>query len=216
VSPPAFRFRFPRCTRLRLLDYTCYFDLQNKPQPSDNTGVAFSLVEDGILVQQDNGSFGISYLGALLFAKKLSDFPRIARKAVRVVQYKGENRLQLLKENEGPKGYAAGFAGLLSFIEALLPSREEIVGGIRETISTLPMLAIREVVANALIHQDLSVSGTGPTVEMFSNRIEVTNPGSPLIDVHRIVDNPPKSRNERTASLLRRLGICEELGTAPI
>ena len=64
-----------------------------------------------------------------------------------------------------------------------------------------------------MIHQDFSVSGAGPIIEFFSNRIEVTNPGSPLVDVRRIVDNPPKSRNERIASLLRRLGICEELGT---
>lgn len=49
-------------------------------------------------------------------------------------------------------------------------------------------------------------------MEIFDNRIEVTNPGTPLVDVLRIIDNPPKSRNEKLASLMRRLKMCEELG----
>ena len=57
------------------------------------------------------------------------------------------------------------------------------------------------------------MSGTGPTVEIFANRIEVTNSGVPLVDVNRIIDNPPKSRNEKLASMMRRLRMCEELGT---
>lgn len=50
-------------------------------------------------------------------------------------------------------------------------------------------------------------------MEIFDNRIEITNPGTPLVDVKRIIDNPPKSRNEKLASLMRRLRICEELGS---
>ena len=63
------------------------------------------------------------------------------------------------------------------------------------------------------IHQDLSISGTGPVVEIFDNRIEITNAGIPLVNIDRIIDNPPKSRNEKLASLMRRLKMCEELGT---
>ena len=50
-------------------------------------------------------------------------------------------------------------------------------------------------------------------VEIFQNRIEITNPGTPLVDIKRIIDNPPRSRNEGLASLMRRLRMCEELGT---
>lgn len=49
------------------------------------------------------------------------------------------------------------------------------------------------------IHQDLSISGTGPVVEIFDNRIEITNAGIPLVNIDRIIDNPPKSRNEKTS-----------------
>ncbi len=76
-----------------------------------------------------------------------------------------------------------------------------------------PELAIRELVANALIHQDFFQIGTGPMIEIFSNRIEVTNPGLPLVPTERFLDNPPKSRNEALASLMRRMGICEERGS---
>lgn len=99
------------------------------------------------------------------------------------------------------------------FIEALTPSEEDINDGLRKKKTVYPTLAIREAVANALIHQDFSITGTGPTIEIFENRIEITNSGIPLVDIKRIIDNPPKSRNEKLASLMRRLGICEELGT---
>ncbi len=74
-------------------------------------------------------------------------------------------------------------------------------------------MAVRELVANALIHQDFFVTGAGPRVEIFEDRIEITNPGASLVDTKRLVDSPPRSRNEAIASLMRRIGICEERGS---
>ena len=76
-----------------------------------------------------------------------------------------------------------------------------------------PELAVRELVANALIHQDFFVTGTGPMVEIFEDRVEITNAGEPLVDTQRFVDTPPRSRNEALASLMRRFRICEERGS---
>jgi len=67
-----------------------------------------------------------------------------------------------------------------------------------------PEIAVRELVANALIHQDFSITGAGPMVEVFGDRVEITNPGEPLIDTLRFIDEPPRSRNEMLASLMRR------------
>ncbi len=198
---------------LRLLDFSVYFDIRNIPQPTDNNGVAHYMIEEGIIVRQDNGLYAISNLGAILLAKRLSDFPRISRKAIRVVQYDGNNRLNMLREDVIETGYVVGFEGLIKYIDALLPSKELIQGALRERKSTYPILAVREAVANALIHQDFSVTGTGPVVEIFKNRIEITNSGTLLVDIKRIIDNPPKSRNEKLAALMRRLKMCEELGT---
>lgn len=198
---------------VQLLNFSVYFDLKKEPIPSDMDGIAYYLLQEGAIIKQDNGLYAITNLGAILFAKKLSDFPRLERKAVRVVQYKDNSRLEMLKEDVGNKGYAVGFDGLLKYIEALLPSSEPIEGALRTRQLAYPMIALREAIANALIHQDFSITGTGVVVEIFESRIEITNPGTPLVDVARIVDNPPKSRNEKLAALMRRLRMCEELGT---
>ena len=198
---------------LRMIDYSTYFDISGIPQPADMEAVAHYMLEEEIIVHQDNGLYAITNLGAILFAKRLADFSRISRKAIRVVQYEGTNRMNMLKEETISNGYVVGFEGLIKFIDALIPTQEIIVGARRERVSSYPILAIREAVANALIHQDFSITGTGPVVELFKNRIEITNPGTPLVDVKRIIDNPPRSRNEQLASLMRRLRMCEELGT---
>lgn len=143
----------------------------------------------------------------------MKSFPKISRKAIRVVQYNGNNRLLMNKEIMEQKGYASGFENSMKYIEALIPTEEVIIDARRDKRTAYPILAIRETIANSLIHQDFTISGTGPVVEVFDNRIEVTNPGIPLVDINRIIDNPPKSRNEKLASFMRRLGMCEELGT---
>ena len=110
-------------------------------------------------------------------------------------------------------GYASGFRGLNDHVNALVPSPEDIDAAIRKENPLLPRIAIRELLANALIHQDMTMTGTGPTVELFRNRMEVVNPGAPLVEPARLIDSPLRSRNEALASLMRRMGLCEEQGT---
>jgi predicted HTH transcriptional regulator len=119
----------------------------------------------------------------------------------------------MARENVEEGGYASGFENALKYLDAMLPSREVIENGLRIRKTQFPSVAIREIIANALIHQDFTVTGAGPVIEVFSNRIEVTNPGAPLVEVLRILDNPPRSRNEKLAGLSRRLRMCEELGS---
>lgn len=118
-----------------------------------------------------------------------------------------------MTQKTGAKGYASGFEGLIRYVNGQLPSNEVIGEALRRTVPMFPELAVREVVANALIHQDFSITGAGPMVEIFDGRIEVTNPGDPLVSAERFLDSPPRSRNEILASLLRRIGVCEERGS---
>ncbi len=196
----------------RYLNCEAYFDILNMPVPTSIDRYAHYLVEDGIIAKQDNGLYAITNLGAILFAKRLSEFPRVGRKAIRIVQYDGLNRLVILKEETTTEGYAISFENAVKYVNTLLPSKEDIDSVRRKSISTFPIPAIREAIANSLIHQDFFITGTGPLIEIFENRVEVTNSGTPLVDIMRIVDNPPKSRNEKLASLMRRLNMCEELG----
>lgn len=197
---------------IRSLQVDAYFTLLNIPQPSELDAVAHYLCEDGIICKQDNGLYSITNLGAILFAKDLNEFGRLRRKAMRVVQYKGINRLLIQKEESFRQGYAVAFENIVRYVNALLPSVEDVNKIQLSTNSKFPLPSVREAIANSLIHQDLYVTGAAPVVEIFDNRIEVTNPGTPLVDVLRIIDNPPKSRNEKLASLMRRLKMCEELG----
>ncbi|MDO3376543.1 ATP-binding protein [Geoalkalibacter halelectricus] len=198
---------------LKLLDYPAYFDLLELPPPDGRAAILNALAADELIQPCDAGDWNITNLGAILFAKKLDEFPGLKRKAMRVVQYKGRGRIETLREQVGGKGYANGFEGLVGFIMALVPANEVIEQALRRSFPMFPELAVRELVANALIHQDLFVSGAGPMVEIFDDRMEITSPGEPLVDTQRFVDTPPKSRNEVLASLMRRFRICEERGS---
>ena len=198
---------------LRLLDVSSYFDLLEQPLPVDQDGILAALSSDRLIQRCQAGGWNITNLGAILFAKKLSEFPKLRRKAMRVIQYRGRDRVETIREQEGVKGYAAGFAGLIDYIKGLLPTNEVIEQALRKVVPMYPDLAVRELVANALIHQDFFVTGAGPMVEIFADRIEITNPGEPLVDTQRFVDTPPRSRNEALASLMRRFRICEERGS---
>lgn len=130
-----------------------------------------------------------------------------------VIRYGGVDRLATTREQIGGKGYAAGFEGLIDYVSAFFPANEAIGVALRTTTPLYPPLAIRELIANALIHQDFAITGAGPIVEVFDDRVEISNPGVPIVDPARLVDTPPRSRNEALAGLMRRMGICEERGS---
>lgn len=196
---------------LDLLEYRSYFELIGIKLPRDKSAI-LSKLEEEKLVRERRGKYDIMNLGALLFARRLKDFDTIERKAPRVVVYPGTDRLNATREQPGNYGYAVGFEGLISYINDQLPGNEEIGQALRKEVKVYPEIAIRELVANALIHQDFSISGTGPLVEIFADRIEVLNPGEPLIDTLRFIDHPPQSRNEKLAHFMRRINVCEERG----
>lgn len=198
---------------LKLLDYPAYFELTAQPLPEGRDGILEALKADRLISKNDKGSWQIANVGAILFAKKLQNFQHLGRKAVRLIHYRGNSRVETVRELEGNKGYAAGFEGLIDYIKTLLPANEEIGKAFRKEVPMYPELAIRELVANAIIHQDFTLTGTGPTIELFDTRMEITNPGVPLVDADRFIDSPPQSRNEMLASFMRRINICEERGT---
>ena len=199
---------------LRELDFAAYFDLLSLDLPSDKERILDALKEDGMISVHETGHFNITNLGAILLAKRLPDFPSLVRKAVRVIKYEGVDRISAAsKEQVGVKGYATGFEGLVEYINNLLPNNEVLGKALRKVVPMYPELAIRELIANAIIHQNFFMQGTSPLIEIFADRLEITNPGTPLIDIARFVDHPPVSRNEKLAAFMRRIGICEERGS---
>ncbi|WP_165864857.1 RNA-binding domain-containing protein [Rufibacter latericius] len=194
-----------------LLEVDVYYRLLRKKKPQDLELIKEELIDDNILVDLQDG-IAITNLGALVLAKDKKRFGEIKKKQVRVIVYDGTNRVSAIKETGGIRGYAVGFEGLIRYILENIPSKE-VIKTLREVEREYPEDALRELAANALIHQDFTVRGASPMIEIFDDRIEITNPGSPLIDPLRFLDYPPKSRNEKLAALMKKFSICEERGS---
>lgn len=198
---------------LRLLNYPAYFDLVKLPLPEDRSGILEALKAEEIIIESKLGNWNITNFGAILFAKQLSNFHHLKRKVIRIVQYKGNSKYETIREETNEQGYAIGYENIIKTIMQLIPSNEVIEHAFRKKSSQFPELAIRELLANAMIHQDFHARGTSIMVEIFTDRIEITNPGLPLIETERFLDSPPKSRNEGVAAFMRRINICEERGS---
>lgn len=186
------------------------------PLPGDNPRILERLTQENLIVAMPGGRFDITNLGAILFAEDLHQFELLDRKALRVIKYEGAGRTKMEREWRDAlsrQGYAAAFSAICAYIDSQLPHSEPIGQAFREEVRAYPETAVRELVANALIHQDFSVTGAGPMVEIFDQRVEITNPGAPLIDPQRFLDFPPKTRNPKLAAMMRRMQICEEAGT---
>lgn len=196
---------------IQLLDTQSYFDLLRTPYPVHQSGVLERFAKE-LLIRREGELWTITNLGAMLFAKRLDQFGRLARKAARVIVYDGTSKLETKLDTQGMKGYAVGFQGLVDFIVSHIPSNEVIEQAIRRDVKMFPEIAVRELVANALIHQEFTEPGTSVMIEIYDDRMEISNPGRSSIPPDRFIDEY-KSRNERLADLMRRLGICEEKGS---
>lgn len=183
----------------------------DKTVPRTNDSILKTLIEYKFC-KISNTSWSITNLGAILFANDIEDFPGLKERSVIVRKYLGNNNQIQEFEQIGKLGYAVGFEGLVEFITKNTLSPESI-GVIRKSDSIYPKVAIREFVANALVHQDFALTGIPITIEIFANRLSITNPGAPLNDVNRLIDLPPHSRNEQLAQSLFLLGICERRGS---
>lgn len=197
---------------LHKIDWARYFTQTGIPVPEGGSSILHYLVTDNIVKTLDSGQYAATNLGALLFAANMDDFETVSRKAIRIIRYSGKDRIAATRSKIFLGGYAY-IDGVMDYIQALLPEQEVIDKGLRVTMNGYPELAIRELVGNMLIHQDLTIRGGGPLVEVFDDRVEFSNPGASLIQVPRLVNDPPQSRNPRLAKLARRLHICEEAGS---
>jgi len=192
------------------LDTHTYFDLLKLPYPSTRTSVIEKFISEKLIIKIKS-RYSITNLGAILFAKNLDDFSSLKRKSIRVIVYKSNNKIETIREQNFTRGYVSGFKHLIDWVNSQLPANEEIGKAFRDDKRMYPEIAVRELLANAIIHQNFKEMGC-PMVEIFSDRIEISNPGIPLITPERFIDEY-QSRNETLADLTRRLGICEEKGS---
>lgn len=195
---------------ISLLSVETYFDLMKLPMPTTQQAIIEKFKTEQLVTEDETG-LAITELGAILFAKNLADFDNLKRKAIRVIVYKGKNKLETEREQMFSKGYALSFENMVDWIKGQLPANEEIGKVLRKEVTMYPEITIREIVANMIIHQDFAELGF-PMVEIYSDRMDISNPGLPLINTDRFIDEYV-SRNESLADIMRRMGFCEEKGS---
>ncbi len=196
-------------TVISLLDTQSYFDLLDKPYPTNREAVLEKLKKEHFITKSYD-RWAITNLGSILLAKQLEDIsPALAAKAPRFIIYEASNKLKTKEEIIISQGYAVGFEKLVALVYRAAPNNQVIQEAIREELKVFPKQAIRELVANALVHQDFLATGKATLIEMYNDRVEFTNPGSPPIHVERFIDGN-KAANENFANYMRKLGICEE------
>lgn len=195
---------------LERLDYKSFFVRLDKDIPKSQDAIIGKLKDFGFC--QENGeNWDITNLGALLYAKDFNQFSSLKGREIIVRKYVGTNNRDQIFEQHGGHGYAVGFDGLVNFI--MKNTGHERIGIAREVVPSYPEVAIREFVANAMVHQDFGITGTPVTIEIFTNRLVITNPGPPLNDINRLIDLPPQSRNEQLAQVMFMLRFCEKRGS---
>lgn len=196
-----------------LLDIDAFYRLLGEREPSASDAVLRQFCEQDMVRACDDGHYAITNLGALLLARRLSDFSGLRKRAIRVIRYAGRANLDILDDFEFDKGYALALPDAERQIMSLIPSWEEVDGAFRRIVSAYPQRAIRELLVNAVVHQDLSATDSSPLVCLYENRIEFSNPGESLIPVDRVLNALPKTRNVGLVRLLRQMDLCEEGGT---
>ena len=194
-----------------LLDVPAFFALQKMPMPSRTADVLRRLAARNCIDRNGQG-YAIRRMGALLFAQRLSDFPELESRAVRVLVYVGTSKVKTRRDWTCDRGYAAGFEEIVKYVMEQIPQQEVVRHSIREKEQLLPEEMTRELLVNALAHQDFSVRGKQLRVDIYSNRIEFLNPGEPLVDPDRFIDSED-TRNEKLIGLMRRMGFCEQRGS---
>jgi ATP-dependent DNA helicase RecG len=197
---------------ISLLDTQVYFELLGLPYPTSQD-IVIERLQNQDLIKQTSQGWIITNLAAILLAKKLDTFSNVlGRKAPRIVIYEGVNKLNTRDEQTINRGYAVDFEGIVNFVHSAAPQNRFVEEALRAEVKMFPKQALRELIANALVHQDFLATGASIMIEMYTDRIEISNPGIPPILVERFIDEY-RSRNEQLADLMRRFGICEEKGS---
>jgi hypothetical protein len=114
------------------LDAATVARLLKRPMPGE-TDEMMAWLADEHAIEIDGDGIYITNFGAVAAAKDLTRFEGLDRERIRVIQYRGVNKVVTIDEQ-------------------------------RAETSVYPDIALRELIANALIHQDFSVTGTGPTI----------------------------------------------------
>ncbi len=151
--------------------------------------------------------------GALVFCSALPDEYSYAR--FRVSRFKDEKRADLINSITIDDGLLAMPEKIMDFVQLYVERKIEISALRRKEGYDIPLLAIREGILNAICHRDYSITGADNKLDIFSDRIEITSPGTlPLgITLQDLGEGISEVRNRFIVKIFREAGYVEQLGT---
>jgi ATP-dependent DNA helicase RecG len=177
--------------------------------------IDFDLLKNlGVADNFDGGRYP-TVAGFLIFANGKPQTKRsFSRYIIRCVKYKGSNAATAIIDKADIDGTLNEQIDLMQkFILRNIRTSAKIVGTKRVERYEYPERAIRELVANAVIHRDYRITETYVQINVFEDRLEIFNPGClpPGVTVENIRD-AQVSRNEIIAARLKDLDYLEEYG----
>jgi len=195
--------------RFRVTKFLEILGIENRtPANAIDNLLSRKLIRDNM-----QGGYEVTALLAMCCAKNLDEFPQLRNRGPRVISYSGKDKLASADDDKpGSRGYIVGFEPLLAYILSRIPSEEKLQHGRRVRVYQVPRDAVREFLANSIVHQDFAQPGR-PLIEIYSDRVRFINPGSPLIEIERFIDAPPTARNQNFVQLMRHAGYCEDRGS---
>ncbi|MFH1956356.1 MAG: ATP-binding protein [Patescibacteria group bacterium] len=177
--------------------------------------VNFDLLKNLGIANSFNGKEAPTVAGFLIFAKERpQNKQNFDRYVVRCIKYKGVDVATDIIDNMDVDGTLdVQIDNIQKFILRNIRKSAVIIGTKRVERYEYPEKAIREIVANAIIHRDYKITETYTQVNLFEDRIEIFNPGClpPGVTVENIKDSQV-SRNEIIAARLKELDYLEEYG----
>jgi ATP-dependent DNA helicase RecG len=128
--------------------------------------------------------------------------------------YKGTDKVDIIDAKHFDGSIMENIDNAMVFLKRNLRVRYEIKTLQRKNILELPEDALREAVTNAVCHRDYFEKGSRVMVEIFDDRVEVTNPGgAPKGITEDNFGSVSITRNPIIASLLHRAHYIERMGT---
>jgi len=211
------KIRFDELMNLKF-DYETHFDPKKLDRFLRLTGISKVLDAPDILTnlgvaERQEGKVIFNNTGVLFFSKNLQDI--YFHTAVTCALYKGTEKVDVLDKRDFNEDLISNIDGAMNFLKQYIPVRYEMTGKPRRNeVPEVPYDALREAIINAVTHRDYFEKGTNVMVEMFDDRIEITNFGG-LPKGLRPEDFGKKSvlRNPNIANLLNRAGYIENMGT---
>jgi ATP-dependent DNA helicase RecG len=185
-----------------------------RPVPTKAEKIKKVLRNASVLVQEGNALVP-TLAGLLLFGKDVpQDFEVLRHTYIQCVRYSGTNPgTDILDKKSVFGSLNEQIDTAHKFILENIKTSAKIVGTQRVDRLEYPTDVLREAIINALLHRDYSNQGTVVNVSVYSNRIEILNPGGlpPGFTVAKLRESQ-FSRNKVIVETLLAMNFLERLG----